>query len=1204
MWTPKTTIVAIQLVLAGAGPVTGLAGQDPGDVRPEGGLGTLRCGAPPAEEGRCVARLVPRSLTEAHRARMSPDARRFVFPALRGRDLQLRLHDVETGETTWLTRGPGKRYDPVWSPDGTRVVFWGEVPDAFGKVVGGIGVVDVRTGEERLVFRGRGGFVTSPSWTPQGRIVFQRKQLLIGPATSSRRSRGRYAAGRSDADGAPRPSLGAPPPGAVDRAGHRPRSRSGAGSSSGGGAAVPDGEMWIMDADGLHAEPYRTPATGRIAFSPDGERIAWTAGRCRPSNEAAPGLCVAGRDGADARRVLRTGDDLVGFAWAPDGRTLYYAGSTARDETPRLYAVDVTGTRRPRTVASPGGRVTELSVGRTGKVSLSVHRPDVGIATVPVAGGVPAPVPLPDSVHGFWPVWRPDGRGIGFTATPWPTGAFWSEASFVVAARDRGRASAPLRPAGGDAGVRTLTGAWSPDGDLFASYQVGEDGSGFRLSRAARIERSIAHLGPADWHAVPGPPAWSPDGGRVVFAPGGSRHQRTISSYLPRQGLIVAEVDSGLLAGAPTWEQTKSAVQLDGYSGTAQQPRWSPGGGRIAYSRRIAAGDSGGIYVVGAGGGQVTTVAEFETGEMFSGPEWGPDGRSLYYARPDGAGVYRIYRSDGPWTRSGDRVDQITRGVSHALHPRLSPDGETLAVTLWDAPTELWVLPSRTPGVELPPVDTAPLHPPPESAPLDSVSPGLLQLVVRAEQAGSQVRGLWPGFWDGEQMYAVRAAGEPREALVVTPGPRPAGYRPVASRELPPTLEGRLYHATGEPAYLHWLSVDIPVHEAVRDSTAVVRELEERLYGLFREVMLGRGLGRGAARVAERAGGADVGGRRRPFECRARGGCDGGLCAAVIRVENRLLRKMLIDVRRLGHNRIEGEELKRRLHSFAAVRWMRTLADSREPAVERKEGVSAWVARQAALLAVGRDTSFYDPGSYPYARLPRSDEPLPELRRRAAASGQAIAELLDELGPGWRREVRDGATLVEAMMEVTGLTEAQAPVVATGAIRERFDLEDRLRTVWGAAFYTRALCNLVPPVRRIEIVFPNTHPVDGGKWVLRWDAGETGAARPVPGRVFLPRPERFVLEIPGVRAVVGGQPVAVVHGSRGVRPSTRIVIYPSRELGGEIRPQRVLEEGQIVGGEAGDPVRGEKQVRGGGVELRIGPGMDVVVWESRIEIRP
>lgn len=956
-----------------------------------------------------------------------------------------------------------------------------------------------------------------------------------------------------------------------------------------------------MDADGLDPRPYRTPARVRIAFSPAGDRIAWTGDRCRPGDDAGRALCVAGRDGEDARRVLTAGDEIAGFGWAPDGETLYYAGSTAEDGTARLYAVDASGEGRRRRLATPEGRVTGMNVARSGEVALSVHRPDVGIATVPVTGGVPERIPLPDSVHGFWPAWRPDGERIGFTATRWPRRAFWREAEFAVVAPDRRRASAPLRRPGSGDRVRTVTGVWSPDGELFASYQVpGRRGGGFRLGPASRMDSVVADLGPADWLAVPGPPDWSPEGDRIVIAPGGRRHQRGISEYLPRYGLIEIEVDSALLAGASfRGEQSKSAVELEGFTGTAQRPRYAPDGERIAFSRRIAEGDSGGVHVVPAGGGAVETVAELETGEMFSGPEWGPGGRSLYFARPDDDGVYRIFRSRAKRAagRGWGEAEPVTRGPAHALHPRLSPDGETLAVTLWEAPTELWVLPSSTPEAEPPPVDTAPPRPRVETTPLDSVSPGLRQLVVRAEAAGAEVRGLWPGFWDGGRTYAVRSAGEPREALAVTPGLRPAGYRPVAPGDLPSVVEGRLYHATGPRARLHWLDVDVPVHEAGRDSTGDRRELEERLFALYRAVMQGRGLKRDTVRGR----GADEDAPRRPYECRVRRECDSEFCTAVLRTENRMLRRTALDVRWMGGQRVEGEELVRRIRSIAAVRWMRTLADSREPTVERRAGVSAWVARQAALLAVGRDTAIYRPGVGPYARLAGPNEPLPEMRERAAATGQVVAELLDGLGSGWRRRVRAGATLVEAMFEMSGLSEARAPVVATEAMRDQFALESRLREQSGPGYYERALCNLVPPVRRIEIRFPSSHPLDGGRWGLRWDAGETGAAIPVPGWVFLPRPERFVLEIPGVSAVVRGQPVAVVQGSEGDRPSTQIVIYPSRELGGRLRQQQSPEMGGL-GPDEGE--RREQELRGGGVELRLGPQVDVVEWESRIDIRP
>jgi len=74
------------------------------------------------------------------------------------------LYDLETGELRLLTGG----FDPAISPDGSKVAFTRDGGE------NGVYVIDIATGEERLVFGGR-ELLRSPKWSPDGRwIVFVR----------------------------------------------------------------------------------------------------------------------------------------------------------------------------------------------------------------------------------------------------------------------------------------------------------------------------------------------------------------------------------------------------------------------------------------------------------------------------------------------------------------------------------------------------------------------------------------------------------------------------------------------------------------------------------------------------------------------------------------------------------------------------------------------------------------------------------------------------------------------------------------------------------------------------------------------------------------------------------------------------------------------------------------------------------------------
>ncbi len=79
------------------------------------------------------------------------------------------LYNLATGELRLLTGG----FDPSLSPDGSQVAFTREGGE------NGVYVIDVASGEERLIFGGR-QHLRSPKWSPDGRyVVFVRGDEYI-----------------------------------------------------------------------------------------------------------------------------------------------------------------------------------------------------------------------------------------------------------------------------------------------------------------------------------------------------------------------------------------------------------------------------------------------------------------------------------------------------------------------------------------------------------------------------------------------------------------------------------------------------------------------------------------------------------------------------------------------------------------------------------------------------------------------------------------------------------------------------------------------------------------------------------------------------------------------------------------------------------------------------------------------------------------
>ncbi len=82
------------------------------------------------------------------------------------------LVDVATGAARRLTSGPTNHEDPVFSPDGTRVVYaaqGGRDPDLDWQF--DIRIVDVASGRDIRITDGAGSAFGSPTWLPDGRTV-------------------------------------------------------------------------------------------------------------------------------------------------------------------------------------------------------------------------------------------------------------------------------------------------------------------------------------------------------------------------------------------------------------------------------------------------------------------------------------------------------------------------------------------------------------------------------------------------------------------------------------------------------------------------------------------------------------------------------------------------------------------------------------------------------------------------------------------------------------------------------------------------------------------------------------------------------------------------------------------------------------------------------------------------------------------------
>ncbi|HEY7280680.1 MAG TPA: hypothetical protein VID47_03705 [Actinomycetota bacterium] len=463
------------------------------------------------------------------------------------------------------------------------------------------------------------------------------------------------------------------------------------------------------------------PVPDRIAFSPDGSRIAFSGF----SPAIGQGIGIAGLDGSGLVPLVRGPEDSWP-SWSPDGTQIAFSGLPGEaSNTPCI----------------PGG---------DSMCPTDVFVVDVNTHAIRRLTSDPAPE--------FAPVWSPDGARIAF-----------------VRALAGGNRTAVFSMAADGTDVRRISSAdggsdfaptWSPDGTQVAFASIRNEDWGIWIVNADGTDEHRI-LGGGGWHAED--PVWSPDGRLIAFVGnlGTGDYSEDDSVYLMRpdgsdvvrlasapgfgvadvawQPLVASSVptenaiafvrggpNGGIYAVAPDGTGLRPLVN----DASASTPAWSPDGSRIAFESGDGSSD---IFTMRAdGSGRMRLTSDGAS----TGPTWSPDGRRIAFAR-ETPGSADIYAMDA----DGSDLVKLTSGPLRKSTPDWSPDGSRIAFVGYDAgpppsPTRIYTV--SVEGSEMRAVG-------PQNSARPRWSPNGTRIVFVNESTGS----IWVMNADGTQAHRV-----------------------------------------------------------------------------------------------------------------------------------------------------------------------------------------------------------------------------------------------------------------------------------------------------------------------------------------------------------------------------------------------------------------------------------------------------------------
>jgi TolB protein len=576
---------------------------------------------------------------------------------------QIHLVHVDSGEVSQLTHGDNIVDTPRWSPDGSRLV----VEDAEGRIL----ILNAVTGQiERELLSGRTQLGSQPAWSPDGETI----AYLGGSPAWDINAVGTDGMGshviaalpgtESDLTWAPGDATPEPP---VISPGEIAFSASHDNNST---------SLEVMRSDGTGRRVI-VPAQGAYAhnasWSPDGDHLAFIRGM-DGRDAATSELVVVNADGSGLRVLMHAErpDYVTGVDWSPVGDALAVARSL--DGRGSIWRVDpANGASTPITGPGPGQSDEQPAWSPDGKRlvfarSLGRGRTDLYPSDVDLfvvdADGSNLRLLLERPYPQFGPRWSPDGTTVLFES---------SNADDLTQLMTIGRDGSGLREI--KTGVWRISGgaSWSADGAWVvfsgqAEYGTAEfdeqsDLYAFPAEGGTAVQLTST---PESEHGAAWKPASrltdDPAAGEIAFVEGPNDSGEI-------NGPIIALRPDG--TGRRVVIPTETGVIFEGLA-------WSPDGSEMAYVRRDEGGEGSALWISDASGSSRRPLLEAAFPENIDSPAWSPDGSEIAFSRwSKTLGSSPLWAID---VESG-QVRQLTAPPSDSgdYEPSWSPDGEWIA---------------------------------------------------------------------------------------------------------------------------------------------------------------------------------------------------------------------------------------------------------------------------------------------------------------------------------------------------------------------------------------------------------------------------------------------------------------------------------------------------------------------------------------------